>query len=92
MIAHRIFTLRKSRNLTQAQLAEALHISSSTMGMYEQARRTPDLNTLVALSRFFDVSLDYLITGREFPPTESVCPAGSCPCCPRYRKNCKKPY
>lgn len=86
MIARRICYLRKNRDLTQAQLAQALHVSSSAMGMYEQARRTPDLDTLVALSRFFNVSLDYLITGTEFTCAQNQTTAENCPCCACCRK------
>ena len=65
MLSSRIKALRIRAELSQRQLAELLHISTSAMGMYEQGRRTPDLNTLVTLSQTFDVSLDYLITGTE---------------------------
>lgn len=88
MIAHRICNLRKNHAITQAQLAQALHVSSSAMGMYEQARRTPDLDTLVALSRFFNVSLDYLITGTEFAHTQNQGNAKNCPCSTCRRKDC----
>lgn len=88
MIAHRICYLRKNHALTQAQLAQALHVSSSAMGMYEQARRTPDLDTLVALSRFFNVSLDYLITGTEFTCTQNQTTAENCPCSTCRWKDC----
>lgn len=62
----RIYLLRKKRGLSQQQLAEILHISTSAEGMYEQGRRTPSLQTLIAMATFFHVSLDYLITGTEF--------------------------
>lgn len=87
MLAHRILALRRKAGMSQAQLAEALHISASTVGMYEQGRRTPNLDTLVAISKVFHVSLDYLITGEEFK-TESEpdnrssdtirCPCNTC--------------
>ena len=68
MLANRIVFLRKSRGMSQLQLAQALHISASAEGMYEQGRRTPSLESLVAMSQLFGVSLDYLITGSEFSP------------------------
>lgn len=64
---NRIHEQRRNMGLTQLQLARELKISPSTVGMYEQGRRTPDLETLIALSRLFHVSLDYLITGEESP-------------------------
>ena len=66
MLAHRITKLRIERGITQSQLAMLLHISPSTIGMYEQGRRTPSIDVLIALSRTFSVSLDYLITGTDY--------------------------
>lgn len=63
MIGARIALLRRSRGLSQAQMAQALGISPSAMGMYEQGRREPSLATVVALARFYGVSTDYLLTG-----------------------------
>ena len=67
MISIRIMALRMRNSMTQAQLAKVLNISPSTLGMYEQGRRTPGIDALVRLSHCFHVSLDYLITGSEFP-------------------------
>ena len=72
MLHNRISQQRRNLGLSQLQLARELKISPSTMGMYEQGRRTPDLHTLTILSRLFRVSLDYLITGEEFHPQENA--------------------
>ena len=64
MLGVRIASLRQAFGLSQAQLAEKLHISTSAEGMYEQGRREPSVDTLVALSREFGVSLDYLLSGQ----------------------------
>lgn len=69
MLHCRIVLLRRSIGINQQQLAEKLHISPSTVGMYEQGRRTPNVEILVQMSRIFNVSLDYLITGAEFVPS-----------------------
>ncbi|WP_300347601.1 helix-turn-helix transcriptional regulator [Clostridium sp.] len=61
MFGNRLKSLRKELNLTQAQLANILKISASTIGMYEQNRRTPDTETLQTFSNYFNVSVDYLI-------------------------------
>ena len=84
MLASRIVFLRRSCGMSQLQLAQRLHISASAEGMYEQGRRTPSLELLVAMSQIFGVSLDYLITGFEFNPgtlgfTNQVIDV--CPCC-----------
>ena len=64
MLGTRIASLRQTCGLSQAELARRLHISTSAIGMYEQGRREPSVDTLIALSREFGVSLDYLLSGR----------------------------
>lgn len=61
--------LRKKNNITQAQLADILGISTSAVGMYEQGRREPDIKTLRQLSRYFGVSVEYLM-GEDAPASE----------------------
>ncbi len=64
MLGKRIASLRQSYGLSQAELAKELHVSPSTVGMYEQGRREPGVATLVELSRLFEVTLDYLVAGQ----------------------------
>ena len=64
MLGARIASLRQGFGLSQAELAKRLHISTSAVGMYEQGRREPSVDTLIALSKEFGVSLDYLLSGR----------------------------
>lgn len=65
MIESQIAMLRQKRGMRQAELADILHISPSTVGMYEQGRRTPSLSMVVRLSRVFGVTVDYLLTGKD---------------------------
>ena len=54
--------LRRSRNLSQEELAEIIGVSKSTIGMYEQGKRIPKADaTLRKLAEFFSVSIDYLM-------------------------------
>lgn len=55
--------LRKKNNLSQQELAEKLEISRSAIGMYETGKREPDFDTLVKFSKFFGVSVEYLLNG-----------------------------
>ncbi len=64
MIGLRIATLRRHAGMSQAELAEKLKISTSAVGMYEQGRREPSLDTLIAIGELFDVSIDFLVTGK----------------------------
>lgn len=70
MLGPRIAALRRSCGMSQAQLAEKLKISPSAVGMYEQGRREPGVETLVAMARLFDISTDYLLTGVPRTPDE----------------------
>ena len=59
----RIAALRRDAGLSQAELAGRLQISPSALGMYEQGRREPSAQMLVALAKVLGVSTDYLLTG-----------------------------
>ncbi len=61
MLGTRIAILRQKAGFSQAALAARLHISPSTLGMYEQGRREPSLDTLVALADELGVSTDILL-------------------------------
>lgn len=74
MMGARIAALRRDAGWSQAELAQRLQVSASAVGMYEQGRREPSADTLVALSRIFGVTTDYLLTGRpvELPDQQAV--------------------
>ena len=57
--------LRKSRSLTQEELAEALFVSRTAISKWEQGRGYPSLDSLKEISRFFSVSIDDLICSEE---------------------------
>lgn len=63
MLGTRIAILRHKANLSQKKLAERLHISPSTVGMYEQGGREPSIHILAAIAHEFDVTIDYLVLG-----------------------------
>ena len=71
MIGPRIAALRRSAGWSQAELAKQLQVSPSTVGMYEQGRREPAGEILVALGKLFGVSTDYLLTGKSHTPAET---------------------
>lgn len=58
-IGKKLKQLRKSRGLTQEQVAEKVDITRSTISNYEIGRRTPHLKDLSALAGVFGVGLDY---------------------------------
>ena len=58
--------IRKKRNLNQQKVAMDLNISREALSYYENGKREPSLILLVAMSEYFNVSINYLITGEEF--------------------------
>jgi len=58
-------TLRKSKNLTLEQEAEELKTSSQVLSRYERGDREPDCEMLKSLAKFYNVSIDFLLTGKE---------------------------
>jgi transcriptional regulator with XRE-family HTH domain len=57
--------LRKNRNLTQEQLAEQLYVSRTAISKWESGRGYPSIDSLKEISRFFNVSLDELLSSEE---------------------------
>lgn len=53
--------LRENRSLSRQSLADKVGISLSTLGMYEQGRREPDLQKLVSIAATLHVSTDELL-------------------------------
>ena len=66
----RLRRLRKSRDITQSDLAEYIGVVPSAVGKYERlADSYPSVEALIKISEYFDVSIDYLLKG--------VVPSGS---------------
>ena len=55
----RLIKLRGNRS--QAEVAKAVGIATSTLGMYETGAREPDFETLEKIADFFNVDIDYLL-------------------------------
>jgi len=53
--------LRYKNNLTQEELARVIGLKPTAISNYESERNEPSLEKLIALSKFFDVSCDYLL-------------------------------
>ena len=71
-VGDKIKILRKNAKMTQKELAEILDTSASAVGMYEQNRREPDIETLIKLSLFFRVSCDYLLGITNAPKVQTI--------------------
>ena len=58
--------IRRKKKLNQQRVALDLNITREALSHYENGRRDPSLVMLVRMSEYFNVSIDYLITGHEF--------------------------
>lgn len=56
----RLRALRLERNIGQIELAAQLDVGKSIISLWEQNKCEPTLSKLIAISEFFDVSIDYL--------------------------------
>lgn len=52
--------LRREFNVSQQRLAEVILVSQQSVNKYENKDVEPDIDTLIKIAEFFDVSLDYL--------------------------------
>lgn len=57
--------LRKNKGLTQEELAESLYVSRTAISKWESGRGMPSIESLKAISKFFAVTLDELLSGEE---------------------------
>ena len=57
----RLKQLRQKHKLTQSELAEILGLKPTAVSNYESRRNEPSFDKLISLSKYFDVSCDYLL-------------------------------
>ena len=62
----RVRIMRELLGFTQAELAAKVGISQQSIATYETGRREPPFKNLIALSRVFNTSIDWLVTGSEY--------------------------
>ena len=58
--------IRKKKGYSQLKVSLDLNISREAISFYENGKRSPDIDMLVKMSKYFGTSIDYLITGEEF--------------------------
>ena len=63
--AARLSALRKSRGMTQEEMAEALNISLEHLSKMERGKRKPSIDLAIAMAYYFHVSTDYLLMGKS---------------------------
>ncbi len=71
-LSEKLYVLRKERGLSQEQLAEKLSVSRQAILKWESGQSVPESDKLLAISSYFDVSLDYLLKETEEQPALSA--------------------
>ncbi len=72
-IAEKLRELRAETTKTQKEIASAIGVSVSTIGMYETGRREPDNALLIKIADFFGVTTDYLLGRTDTPnPVQTI--------------------
>lgn len=75
----KLYTLRRSADMTQADLAEKLNVSRQAVSRWEMGTAMPDVDNLIAISDLFGVTLDDLLKNKEdsqdgeIPPPKEKC-------------------
>ena len=64
-MADRIQHLRKSKGISQEELADKIGVSRQAVSKWESEQSAPDIEKVILLSDFFDVTTDYLLKGIE---------------------------
>ncbi|MFO1442657.1 helix-turn-helix transcriptional regulator [Bacillus sp. Bva_UNVM-123] len=63
MLKEQLIALRKEHKKTQEEIAKILGITRPAYTAYESGNRQPDYDSLLKLAKFYNVSVDYLLTG-----------------------------
>ena len=64
-ISDRILELRKIKGISQEELAENIGVSRQAVSKWESEQSVPDLEKIILLSNYFNVTTDYLLKGVE---------------------------
>lgn len=68
IFSEKLKTTRKQKNIKQKDLAQLMGLPLRTYQSYEYGEVEPNINGLIKLADYLDVSLDYLV-GRSDDPT-----------------------
>lgn len=72
VLSEKLYELRKKGGLSQEQLAEQLGVSRQAISKWESGKAIPESDTLISISKYFNVTLDYLMKEDGSAVSESV--------------------
>lgn len=64
-MADRIQYLRKTKGLSQEELADKMGVSRQAVSKWESEQSTPDIEKIIMMSEIFEVTTDYILKGIE---------------------------
>ncbi len=70
-IADRIHNLRKNKGISQEELADRIGVSRQSVSKWESEQSSPDLERIILMSEYFEVTTDFLLKGIE-PTTDNM--------------------
>lgn len=71
-LSERLVELRKERNLSQLELAEALNVSRQSISLWEKGSTAPSLDKLPLLAEFYGITIDELFYSPEEMPKDEL--------------------
>lgn len=77
MLHTRLKQLRTEKDLTQAALARELNVTQQAVAKWESGKSMPDHSMLLRLSRYYGVSVDYLLGLPASMPGDGLCRPGA---------------
>lgn len=70
-------SLRKSRGMSQEQLASQVNVSRQAISKWELGESNPDIEYIIQISNIFNVTTDYLLKDEEEISTREISPQGN---------------
>jgi len=71
-LGERLLELRKSKHLSQEEVADKLNVSRQTISKWETDSSTPDFDKIIPICELFEISTDELLTGNKEATEEKV--------------------
>ena len=62
--SERLVKIRKEKGFTQSDVAEKMNVSFQAVSLWERGETTPEIDKLVDIAALYQVSLDWLLTGK----------------------------
>lgn len=64
-LGEKLFELRKTKNLTQDEVAEKLNVTRQTVSKWETNQSSPDFDKIVPICELFEIGVEELLTGKK---------------------------